>query len=400
MKKLVVLIIVACIAGTVVADVSLGDPAPEVNAVEWINTPREVSLADLRGKIVVVEFWATWCGPCRQSIPHLNELHARHGDEVVLVSLTDEDRAAADVDSFMDELDMQYIVGTGSTSSWEYGVTGIPHAFVVNEQGVVAWSGHPLGGLEQALEDAVAGRLKVMRYDEIPTSRVTVGGTTRGELSSDDDRMGDSYVDGYEISVRQNQALDIVLDSPGFGTTLRIVSPGGEVIESEFVLPIYDAGPANGSAATVTFRESGTAVVYVSSYRGGQVGTYELTVVQAGEARVDLPSTSVGRGQRRDGELLASDYDAGRGPTDIYRLRGSEGERFDITVRSAEIDTMLLAIDEEGKTFGNDDHGGEFSLPSETDSGMTYRFDSDGSLYLFVESYYSDQFGEYTISVE
>ena len=64
-----------------------GKAAPEISAAKWFNT-ESFSLANNSDKIVVVEFWATWCPPCRQSIPHLKELSENYKDKnVVFVSL-------------------------------------------------------------------------------------------------------------------------------------------------------------------------------------------------------------------------------------------------------------------------------------------------------------------------
>jgi thiol-disulfide isomerase/thioredoxin len=129
----------------------VGKPAPEIQAAYWLNS-QALALAGLRGKIVVVEFWATWCPPCRASIPHLIEMnHKFAGKGVVFISLTDEDRKT--VEPFAKTMKMDYAVGGGSKTSGVYGVTGIPHAFIVDPSGTVAWEGHPMAGLDRALED-------------------------------------------------------------------------------------------------------------------------------------------------------------------------------------------------------------------------------------------------------
>ena len=130
-----------------------GTPAPELVADQWLNVDHAVSLASLRNKVVVVEFWATWCLPCRQSIPHLNRLHDRwKGEDVVIVALTDE--PADQVRKFVDDLKIRYIVGTDSLSGFDYAVDSIPHAFVIDGSGQIVWSGYPDSELDGAVAQA------------------------------------------------------------------------------------------------------------------------------------------------------------------------------------------------------------------------------------------------------
>ena len=146
-----VLGLVAGTSGTAARAAMVGKEAPEIQAQYWLNSPA-LSLQGLRGKIVVVEFWATWCPPCRASIPHLIEMnHKFAGKGAVFISLTDEDRKT--VEPFAREMKMDYAVGGGSKTSGVYGVRGIPHAFIVDPSGTVAWEGHPMAGLDRALEE-------------------------------------------------------------------------------------------------------------------------------------------------------------------------------------------------------------------------------------------------------
>ena len=132
------------------AEVNVGNKAPEISAQSWINGDG-ITLADSGDKIVVVEFWATWCPPCRESIKHLKKMNAKYKTKnVVFVSLTNEDKAT--VQKFNIKAGMDWLVGTGSNSANEYGVRGIPHAFVV-QKGKIIWAGHPMDGLEEKLAE-------------------------------------------------------------------------------------------------------------------------------------------------------------------------------------------------------------------------------------------------------
>jgi len=143
-------VMVAGLASQVSAELSVGGKAPEIMASAWLNSP-PLSLAKLRGRIVVLEFWATWCPPCRTTIPHLIKLHRQYGPKgVVICSLTSESKSK--VENFARDMGMIYPVGCGSSSSGVYGVRGIPHAFIVDPSGTIAWHGHPAGGLAAAIE--------------------------------------------------------------------------------------------------------------------------------------------------------------------------------------------------------------------------------------------------------
>ena len=100
---------------------------------------------DLAQKPLLVEFWATWCPPCRRSIPHLNELYARyHPRGLEVIGITDEDEQT--VRRFQQQLPMQYRVAINTPRNLytRFGVDGIPQAFLVDRTGRVVWTGHPL----------------------------------------------------------------------------------------------------------------------------------------------------------------------------------------------------------------------------------------------------------------
>ena len=155
MKRiLTVAIISLALVGNTFAGI-VGSDAPDVKAQEWINASGPVSLEQFKDKVVIVEFWATWCPPCRDAIPHLVKLYNKNKDKgLVVIGLTNEKRKSAKIDKFMKDLKMNYIVGTGSTSGSDYSVRGIPVAFVVVD-GKIIWEGHPVSGLDEVVKKAL-----------------------------------------------------------------------------------------------------------------------------------------------------------------------------------------------------------------------------------------------------
>lgn len=126
---------------------NVGKTLPELKLEYLAN---EVSLT---GKPAIVEFWATWCPPCRQSIPHLNEVYAKFKDRgLVIVGITNEERSI--VDSFMKKLPMHYTVARDASGGLarQFGVRGIPHAMIVDKTGKIVWEGHPMELKDAELE--------------------------------------------------------------------------------------------------------------------------------------------------------------------------------------------------------------------------------------------------------
>ena len=110
---------------------------------------------DLKGKAAIVEFWATWCPPCRASIPHLNEINKKFKDKgLVVVGITDEKKET--VEKFQKTLPMEYNVAIGGAEiEKKIGINGIPHAFIVGKDGKVVWQGHPMQLKDADIEKAL-----------------------------------------------------------------------------------------------------------------------------------------------------------------------------------------------------------------------------------------------------
>ena len=146
----------------------LGDPAPALTLAKTIKG-ESIDLAAGKGKqTYVVEFWATWCGPCKTSIPHLTDLQKKFKDQsVTFIGISDEteDKVKPFVDKMGDKMD--YVVAVDDARKTfkaymdAYGQNGIPTSFVVNKEGQIVWVGHPMGGLDEAITKVVAGKFDV-----------------------------------------------------------------------------------------------------------------------------------------------------------------------------------------------------------------------------------------------
>ena len=146
------------------------DPAPALKCGKFVQGDPVTKFET--NKVYVVEFWATWCGPCRESIPHLNELWKKNKDNgLVVIGQNAWEENDCDVAKFVKKMGdkMTYRVALDDKSKEEKGVMaatwmaaagqeGIPTAFVVGRDGKIAWIGHPMMGLDSVVEAVLAGK--------------------------------------------------------------------------------------------------------------------------------------------------------------------------------------------------------------------------------------------------
>lgn len=147
---------------------SVGDPAPAFDIAYWVKGQKLDAFAP--DGTYVMEFWATWCPPCRASIPHLSELQERYAGKITFIGVSDEDLDT--VKTFLDQPEWQgksqYTLcadpDRSTHKAWmeAAGQTGIPTAFVV-QKGHIQWIGHPME-LDPVLEEVLAGTWSVEAY--------------------------------------------------------------------------------------------------------------------------------------------------------------------------------------------------------------------------------------------
>ncbi|HID38145.1 MAG TPA: redoxin domain-containing protein [Calditrichaeota bacterium] len=99
----------------------------------------DITLSDFRGQIVFVNFWATWCGPCRMEIPHFIELIDKYGDDFVVLGVALDPREFDKVPGFAKKLGINYpvVYDKKGVSRMYGGIQSIPTTFVVNREGKV-----------------------------------------------------------------------------------------------------------------------------------------------------------------------------------------------------------------------------------------------------------------------
>jgi len=131
----------------------LNEKAPELVIEKWISKK-----PDTKGKFVLIDFWATWCGPCRAYIPTLNDIQKKYADKLVIIGISDE--TVEKVEAFSNpKITYFEAIDTKGTVKDLIEVKGIPHAILIDPKGIVRWEGFPLLQGNQLTEEVIKGLL-------------------------------------------------------------------------------------------------------------------------------------------------------------------------------------------------------------------------------------------------
>ncbi len=189
----------------------LGDPAPPLKIAEWVRGAPVDFKAGKGKQVYLLEFWATWCPPCRESLPHLADLQRKYKDQgLVVVAISDEPVGV--IRPFMERMGtkMDFTVAadnrqeTTRTYLGGFGAQGIPHSCLVDKDGIIAWHGSPFENMDEIVEQvltgkydleaakatAKAGRLLNDYFQKLMQARFTQDTLQRDELGKQAKRIG------------------------------------------------------------------------------------------------------------------------------------------------------------------------------------------------------------------
>ena len=159
MRHLLPILLLLAAAHARAAPVGVGDAVPDLGVESFLNAPDDARIP-IGEKVVVLEFWATWCGPCVSAIPHMNELTERFADDdrVRFVSVTVNEGADV-IGPFLKQRPIAGWVGLDPDGSAAdvFGIRGIPSTVIVGRDGTVAARTYPTSLKAEHIEAALAG---------------------------------------------------------------------------------------------------------------------------------------------------------------------------------------------------------------------------------------------------
>jgi peroxiredoxin len=154
-------LLLACAVGSAAAAVQLSTSAPDFTLRSVAGT--NLRLQEQRGQVVLVNFWATWCGPCRQEMPHLNRIYDKYrasGFVLLGVNIDDDPRAAADLAAKLG-LRFPVLLDTDKQVSRAYDMSAMPATLLIDRDGRVRHIHRGYrDGVERTYEEQVRSLLK------------------------------------------------------------------------------------------------------------------------------------------------------------------------------------------------------------------------------------------------
>lgn len=156
MKPRVIVFLFACL---LLASTSFGASIRTAPDFTLPTSSETVSLHNLRGKIVYVDFWASWCGPCRQSFPWMATLFDRYADKDLVIIAVNLDKTREAANAFLGSYPAPFTVAFDPDGkiAEEFGVTAMPSSFIVNRDGAIVYAHE---GFQESKGNAIEAHIK------------------------------------------------------------------------------------------------------------------------------------------------------------------------------------------------------------------------------------------------
>nr|WP_315174160.1 TlpA disulfide reductase family protein [uncultured Flavobacterium sp.] len=115
----------------------INQKAPKIEVEKWLTEK-----PNTEGKFILIDFWATWCGPCKKAIPELNQFKTEFSNDLVIIGISDEPKNVVE-QLAQPKIEYFSAIDTQSRLYNQLEIKGIPHCILIDPNGIVRWEGFP-----------------------------------------------------------------------------------------------------------------------------------------------------------------------------------------------------------------------------------------------------------------
>ena len=133
----IVLLVSGCSVGSEPSGARVGEPAPDFQLENLAG--QSISISDLQGKPVLLNFWATWCPPCRAEMPYLQQIYEEWSDKGLVLLAIDIGEGPSQIKEFLEtnNLSLPVLLDSDKSVAQRYNITGIPATFFIDKDGTI-----------------------------------------------------------------------------------------------------------------------------------------------------------------------------------------------------------------------------------------------------------------------